>query len=100
MRDHVIFYFRCKCGHCSVQLLTKPKECISCTEIEQCTVALNDASVVQEVGSVPACITDHPGFRPLCLEKWSLKYAADRYKTKFGSRYRQKNSESRYSSFN
>eukprot|EP00112_Aurelia_sp_Birch-Aquarium-sp1_P020813 Seg5447.1 transcript_id=Seg5447.1/GoldUCD/mRNA.D3Y31 product="hypothetical protein" protein_id=Seg5447.1/GoldUCD/D3Y31 len=89
----------CKCGHCSVQHFTKPKECSCCTEIERCAVALNDESVVQEVGSVPTCITEHPAFRPLCLERWSLKYAADRYKTKFHRRYRQTNSESRYSSF-
>ena len=80
--------------------LTKPKECSCCTEIDQCAVALSDGSVVEEVGSIPKCKTEHPGFRPLCLERWSLKYAADRYKTKFGRRYPQTNSESRYGSQN
>jgi len=28
------------------------------------------------------CITQHPGFNAVCLQKWSLKLAADWYKTK------------------
>ena len=82
-------------GHCSVKHLRKPKECSCCTEIEQCAVAMNDDSVVQGVGSVPTCITEHHGFRPLCLEQWSLKYAADHYKTECGRCYRRTHSESR-----
>ena len=41
------------------------------------------------------CITEHPGFRPVCLEKWSLRMAADRFRTKSKERYRQKGSEER-----
>ncbi|KAK3750113.1 hypothetical protein QZH41_009125 [Actinostola sp. cb2023] len=39
------------------------------------------------------CILDHPGFAPVCLEKWSLRMAAGRYNTKNKIRYRQTGSE-------
>ena len=33
------------------------------------------------------CITQHPGFDPVCLQKWSLKLAAGQYKRKNKSKY-------------
>ena len=69
--------------------MVKAKECNCCQEVHGCITSLNDEEVVREVGSAPGCITEHPGFRPLCLQPWSLKLAADRYKTKFNRRYRQ-----------
>ena len=41
------------------------------------------------------CITEHPGFRPVCLEKWSLRLAASKYKTKAKQQYTQKGDEDR-----
>ena len=41
------------------------------------------------------CITQHPGFQPVCLEKWSLRLAAWKYKTKGKQRYRQSGNEER-----
>lgn len=35
------------------------------------------------------CVTQHPGFNPVCLQKWSLKLAADKYKTKNNDKYSQ-----------
>ena len=43
------------------------------------------------------CITQHPGFNAVCLQKWSLKLAADRYKTKSKTKYCQLEGENRYS---
>ena len=42
------------------------------------------------------CITEHPGFRPVCLEKWSLRLAASKYKTKDKQQYKQKGNEDRF----
>ena len=28
------------------------------------------------------CLTEHPGFKPVCLQKWSLRLAAGKNKTK------------------
>ena len=41
------------------------------------------------------CITQHPGFNAVCLEKWSLPMAAEQVKTKDQRRYRQTGSEER-----
>ena len=42
------------------------------------------------------CITEHPGFRPVCLEKWSLRLVASKYKTKDKQQYKQKGNEDRF----
>ena len=41
------------------------------------------------------CITEHPGFNPVCLQKWSLRLAAAKFKTKGKQQYRQNGSEER-----
>ena len=41
------------------------------------------------------CITQHPGFNPVCLQKWSLRLAAGKFKKKGKPQYRQKGSEER-----
>ena len=41
-------------------------------------------------------ITEPPGFRPVCLEKWSLRLAASKYKTKAKQQYTQKGNEDRF----
>ena len=51
--------------------------------------------VLLEVETLLPCVTLHPGFRVICLERWTLKQAADRYKTKLKKSYRQTGSEER-----
>ena len=41
------------------------------------------------------CITEHPGFNPVCLQKWSLRLATAKFKTKGKQQYRQNGSEER-----
>ena len=41
------------------------------------------------------CVTEHPGFNPVCLQKWSLRLAAAKFKTKGKKQYKQKGSEER-----
>lgn len=85
---------RCKCGNCSVALLQNISECYCCDELDGCGEALQSDLVVDDVGEKKLrCITDHPGFQPVCLEKWSLRLAADRYNRKSKTRYRQTGSE-------
>lgn len=48
-----------------------------------------------EPGTVLHCIVDHPGFNPVCLQKWSLRMAADKFKTKEKQKYRQTGLEER-----
>ena len=53
--------------------------------------------VVEDIPSeaVLKCVTEHPGFNAVCLEKWSLRLAAERVRTKEKKRYRQTGSEER-----
>ena len=53
--------------------------------------------VVEDIPSeaVLKCVTEHPGFNAVCLEKWSLCLAAERVRTKEKKRYRQTGSEER-----
>ena len=41
------------------------------------------------------CVTQHPRFNPVCLQKWSLKLAADKYKTKNKKKYSQVGTQNR-----
>ena len=53
--------------------------------------------VLQDLGSDVelTCVTEHPGFQPVCLQKWSLRLAAGKYKTKGKQTYRQTEGEER-----
>ena len=87
---------RCNCGSCKLEHVDNAKECKCCTEIPQCMDALQDKWVIEEAGEELLCITQHPGFRAVCLERWSLKLAADKYKTLENKRYKNTGEEKRY----
>ncbi len=78
--------------------MQNPKECCCCNEIQACLDALNDDVVLAESddGKPPPCITQHPAFQVMCLDRWALRMAADRYKTRNFRRYIQIGSEERY----
>ncbi|KXJ06973.1 hypothetical protein AC249_AIPGENE74 [Exaiptasia diaphana] len=86
----------CLCGHCSTDLLENIFEARCCQEIERCVKACNRDDVLVETKTAPRCITLHPGFRPVCLEKWSLKQSASKYKTRDQRRYTQIGKESTF----
>ncbi|CAB3983050.1 neurofibromin isoform X4 [Paramuricea clavata] len=87
----------CNCGNCDITLLTNNSECHCCFELEGCEEAMNREEVIQDLKAEGVqnakCVTQHPGFNPVCLQKWSLKMAADRYKTKDKSKYSQTSTE-------
>ena len=90
---HQYSFHRCTCGNCSTGLLQNAKECCCCLEIENC---LQFIEVYCKDGEgALKCITDHPGFPAVCLNKWSLEIAAVNYKTRDGRRYRQSGSKER-----
>ena len=82
-------------GNCGTALLENAYECYCCCELEGCQKALNNEEVKQDLEAEGIqlqdvkCVTQHPGFNSICLQKWSLKMAADRYKTKNKSKYVQ-----------
>ena len=89
--------FRCECANCSVALLQNISECYCCCELEGCEELMKSDLALQDLAPDfnLTCITEHPGFQPVCLQKWSLRLAADKFKTKGKERYRQTGSEER-----
>ena len=65
-----------------MKLTVNPKECLCCHELEGCMEALDSEEVQRDVNETLLCVTDHPGFESVCLKKWSLRLAADKYKTR------------------
>jgi len=61
--------------------------------MEACIEALNDEWVLQEFESAPQCITLHPAYNNTCLERWSLRLAAGKYRTIDRKSYHQTGSE-------
>ncbi len=58
--------YRCTCGH-SV-LMSTNEECVCCMEIDRIVSKIN------ELGDEGIdCITNHPGFDPVCLNAWVLQ---------------------------
>lgn len=69
-----IFYHGCSCGNCDIALMINENECYCCCELDECQVALNSEEVLKDLaGAKVKCITQHPGFNPVCLQKWSLR---------------------------
>ncbi|KAK3745386.1 hypothetical protein QZH41_001414 [Actinostola sp. cb2023] len=87
---------RCQCGKCEITYLQSAKECCCCQEIEQCVEALNNERVHKMVETIPPCITQHPGFDAVCLNEWTLRLAADKFRRLDGKKYSQSGSEDVY----
>ena len=70
-------------SNCKLDLLTNWQECNCCSELDSCRESLSTGIVQQDLGDAEniVCITQHPGFRPVCLERWSLRMTAWAYKT-------------------
>lgn len=93
------FCCRCSCGNCNRVLLQNLSECYCCNELEGCKEAMSSELVLQDLPegtTTIKCITDHPGFKPVCLEKWSLRMAAEKFRTKTKQRYQQTGTEERW----
>ncbi len=85
-------------GNCNSSFLQNNNECYCCQEQEGCVEALQSDLIKKDIGEETKlqCITDHPGFAPICLEKQSLRMASSRYKTTTKGKYTQMASEERY----
>lgn len=57
------------CGHCMQMPLAK--ECVCCKETRVLLVLIENDEV--------ECITDHPGFEPVCLNTYVLDTAHNQY---------------------
>ncbi|XP_031552087.1 uncharacterized protein LOC116289336 isoform X2 [Actinia tenebrosa] len=64
--------------------------------MEKCSGALSDEWVLEEMQTPPNCITLHPAFQTVCLDRWSLRLSAGKYRTIDGRSYRQTGSEEKF----
>ena len=65
--------------------MDRRQECVCCQEVEKIK-ALNVCSVeMGEVESEPTCITLHPGFRAVCLNRYVLRTAWYQYRQQYGT---------------
>ena len=87
------FILRCTCGNCDTQHLQNANECFCCQDNEKCVASLKEELVLEDIEEPPKCITLHPGFGPVCLEKWSLRISAVKYRRRDGKRYKKQDSE-------
>ncbi|XP_031552573.1 uncharacterized protein LOC116289772 [Actinia tenebrosa] len=71
----------CTCSNCCLTLVTKQEECFCCNDIMRCMDKLNELD--QQV----QCITSHPGFESVCLDKYVLETAAVGLKTRGNRSY-------------
>ncbi|XP_044169785.1 uncharacterized protein LOC122953852 [Acropora millepora] len=90
----------CLFGNCAVGNIQNISECYCCREPEGCVESMRSELVLQDLAAdeqkLLKCITAHPGFNAVCLQKWSLRLAADKYRTKGKQKYRQTGSEERF----
>ena len=87
-------YHMCSCEKCNVSLLRNEKECKCCRELQGCLKAITDEVALEESPLEDIkCITDHPAFVPVILERWSLRQAADCYTTRDFRKYYKKGVE-------
>ena len=83
-------------GNCAVDYIQNISECYCCQELEGCVESMSSELVLQDLAANEQklkCITAHPGFNAICLQKWSLRLAAEKYRTKGKQKYRQTGSE-------
>ena len=55
-------------------------ECVCCQEITRVTDTIGELELEQELN----CITEHPGFEPVCLNTYVLQTAYFQYRQQYG----------------
>ena len=74
-------YSRRSCGNCSITFLQNANECSCCKDMEKCVESLSDEWIPQDMETAPKCITLHPAFNTVCLDRWSLRLASGKFRT-------------------
>ena len=77
---------RCTCGNC--QISGRVEACICCHEIEAVQNKNIEAVASGECEGKPQCIiAQHPGFHPVCINRWVLQAAWYQYKQQYKAAY-------------
>jgi len=67
--------------------MERAQSCVCCQEIEQVKNKLIEAVSSGECEEQPKCITQHPGFHPVCTKRWVLQTAWYQYKQQYKDSY-------------
>ncbi|XP_011405668.2 PREDICTED: uncharacterized protein LOC105313713 [Amphimedon queenslandica] len=68
----------CSCTHCVV--MQTQRECLCCRAVQKVLDKIHEADDHQV-----KCITEHPGFAPVCLNIWVLQAAYSQYRQQYGN---------------
>ncbi|XP_068674676.1 uncharacterized protein [Montipora foliosa] len=68
-------------------VLGRVEACICCQEIEAVQNKLIEAVTSGEREEQPQCITQHPGFHAVCINRWVLQVAWYQYKQQYKAAY-------------
>ena len=80
-----LIYFRCTCENS--QILNRNEECTCCSEFPEICNKNREAVGMGEVAEAPVCITHHPGFQAVWLNRWVLQTAWYQYKQQYHQPY-------------
>ncbi|XP_067026011.1 uncharacterized protein [Acropora muricata] len=75
----------CTCGSC--QIMNSINECVCCQEIDKMVETCQSIVSDGDSDCPPQCITQHPGFQPVCTNKYVLRTAWTQYKQQYGNAY-------------
>lgn len=65
--------------------MDREEECCCCQEIEQVKAKNVEAVQIENIEQ-PSCITDHPGFKAVCLNVWVLQAAWYQFRQQYGDK--------------
>ena len=63
--------------------MDRSEESVCCREINVCTNKNAEVAAVENI-DIPFCVTDNPGFQPVCLNYWVLQTAWNQYRQQYG----------------
>ncbi|WAR05113.1 P2RX7-like protein [Mya arenaria] len=81
----------CRCNSC-IAMHTE-RESVCCRDVEQTNFKLD---VFNEEAHDIECITDHPGFGTVCLDRYVLETAYYQYRQQYGVPQQEDNEQQRY----
>ncbi|KXJ11944.1 P2X purinoceptor 7 [Exaiptasia diaphana] len=73
----------CECEHC--QVMDREVECLCCHEIPQIMEKNRQVAEEENLTEPLKCITDNPGFKAVCLNRWVLETAWFQYSQQYGA---------------
>lgn len=78
----IFLHFRCHCNQCP--LMETAQQCKCCHEMLRMMAKLDRLRDEAPGQEIPVCITQHPGFQAVCLNRYVLQTAYSVYKVRHG----------------